>query len=288
MNEVRPQLFRRIGAGRQRNLVFTSAGDRTNAARWLRGRKNFDLWIAYYGESAGQFRELADIYHARRGSKFANLKFAYDTWPELLAPYKAVLVTDDDVLISGDAISRLFDLQEQRDLWLLQAAFSPLGKISWRITRVRWQYELRFTNFVEMTCPLFRKDKLDAFMAVYDPILAGEGTDWWFMETLGPDIGDKVAIVDAITCVNVHDRTKGGVREISRLQSRAQRQEAWQIVKAKHKLERKDQREFRRILKPIPNRWLSPLVHAPLEVYVALRRRAGIVKRAVAHWWRQQ
>lgn len=41
--------------------------------------------------------------------------------------------------------------------------------------------KLRYTNFVEMACPLFRRDELDAFMSVYDPDLVGYGTDRWFL-----------------------------------------------------------------------------------------------------------
>ncbi|MDB6105168.1 MAG: hypothetical protein JWO52_5167 [Gammaproteobacteria bacterium] len=29
--------------------------------------------------------------------------------------------------------------------------------------------KLRYTNLIENTCPLPRRDRLDAFMAVYDP-----------------------------------------------------------------------------------------------------------------------
>ena len=171
-------IARRTDGGPRRNLVFTSAGDRSNVDRWLAGRRNFDLWISYYGDEPGRHAEIADFYNVRRDSKFGNLKFVYDTWPHLLAPYQAVLVTDDDLIISGAQMSRLFDLREELDLWLLQAAFSPLGKISWDITRAQWASSLRFTSFVEMTCPLFRKDKLDAFMDIFDPILTGTGTDW--------------------------------------------------------------------------------------------------------------
>ena len=89
----------------------------------------------------------------------------------LLSRYSAILVMDDDVLISGSSISRLFEIRERHDLWALQAAFSPRGKISWPITEARRRNALRFTNFIEMTCPLFRRDKLDDFedlMRTYD------------------------------------------------------------------------------------------------------------------------
>ena len=271
-----PLLVRRRKDGAPpRNLVFTSAGDKSNAYRWLRGRRNFDVWISYYGEEPGRHSDLADFYNIRRDSKFGNLKFVYETWPELLDSYQAVLVTDDDVLISGDRISRLFDLREELDLWLLQAAFSPLGKISWDITRAQLQCLLRFTNFVEMTCPLFRKDKLDAFMRVFDPVLTGTGTDWWFMESLGNSIEGKVAIVDAITCINPLDRTKGGVRECDRLQPETERTAAWNMVRMKYGVSRRPHREFDRILKRAPARWLSPIAHWPIDLYAQVRRLRG-------------
>jgi hypothetical protein len=271
---------RNAGAPR-RNLVFTSAGDRSNIGRWLRGRRNFDLWISYYGDEPGRHAEIADFYNVRRDSKFGNLKFVYDTWPHLLAPYQAVLVTDDDVVISGGQMSRLFDLREELDLWLLHAAFSPLGKISWDITRAQWLCSLRFTNFVEMTCPLFRKDKLDAFMGVFDPILTGTGTDWWFMKSLGQNIEGKVAIVDAITCINPFDRTKGGARECDRLGSETERTAAWDKVRAKYGVDRYPHREFGRISKRSPARWLSPIAHWPIDVYAQLRSSTRLAKSAI-------
>ena len=233
------------------NLVFSSVGDHGNLPSWLRGRRNFDLWVTYYGDTPGRFREVADYYNEHRGSKFQNLLFAYRTWPHLLDRYSAILVMDDDLLISGTAISRLFEMRERYDLWALQPAFDPRGKISWSITQVNPYTRLRFTNFIEMACPLFRKDKLDAFMAVYDPELVGWGCDWWFLDVMGEDLRDRVAVVDSITCLNPHDATKGG-REIDRLSSTGERRALWERMKKKYGIRSEDRgiQEFRRIHRP--------------------------------------
>lgn len=221
---------RRASASRT-NLVFTSAGDRASLSRWLRGRRNFDLWVTYYGDTPGRFRDVAEIYQQRKGAKFQNLLYAYQTQKPRLERYDAIMVMDDDVEITGTQISRLFDIRRQYDLWLLQPAFGPHGKISWDVTRADPRYRLRFTNFVEVTCPLFRRDRLDHFMELYDPMLVGYGIDWWFLDALGPSLEGRVAIVDEIACVNPSDSTKGGRREIDRLQSAAEREAAWQQVK---------------------------------------------------------
>jgi hypothetical protein len=109
--------------------------------------------------------------------------------------------------------------------------------------------KLRYTNFIEMACPLFRRDKLDPFMAVYDPELVGYGVDWWFLHTLGAGLPNRVAVVDEVTCINPYDRTKGGVREIDTLQSHEKRKEVWERMKALHGLDEQGRQhhEFRRI-----------------------------------------
>src|SRR5215472_5776401 len=102
------------------NLVFTSAGDRSNLRVWLQGRRDFDLWVVYYGERAGTFQEVSDFYLARKGSKFQNLHYCYERWPEALARYTAVMVMDDDIKIDAEGITRLFEIRRELDLWALQ------------------------------------------------------------------------------------------------------------------------------------------------------------------------
>lgn len=229
--------------------MFTSAGDHSNLHGWLQGTRDFDLWVVYYGDRRDTFRDAAEYYVARKGSKFQNLHYCYQHWHPLLARYDAIMVLDDDIVIDAASLTELFRIRRELDLWALQPAFRLLGKISWDITRVRPAARLRYTNFIEMACPLLRRDKLDAFMSVYDPQLVGYGTDWWFLHSLGPELENHVAIVDAITCINPYDRTKGGRREIDRLQSKPQRQEVWERIKTLHGLDEQGRKqiEYRRI-----------------------------------------
>jgi len=235
---------------RSNNLVFTSAGNRSNLRNWLQGTRDFDLWTVYYGDRPGMFQDLSEYYLPRKGAKFQNLHYCYEQWPERLAGYDAVMVMDDDIVIDATGITRLFEIRRERDLWALQPAFRLSGKVSWPITAVHPTAKLRYTNFVEMACPLFRRDKLDAFMRVYDPELVGYGTDWWFLHTLGAELDKRVAVVDEVTCVNPFDKNKGnGGREIDTLQTHQGRKEVWERMKALHALDEQGRvhREFGRI-----------------------------------------
>jgi hypothetical protein len=270
------QLTRAHGAPSSKNLVFTSAGDFSNVRLWLEGRhRDFDLWVTYYGdEHHASLRSVPEYFVTREGTKFQNLHYCYSQWPELFAHYEAVMVMDDDIIIGADAITRLFDIRREFDLWALQPAFRVSGKISWDITRVRPTARLRYTNFVEMTCPLFRRDKLDSFMAVYEPEIIGYGEDWWFLRTLGPDLDRHVAVVDEVPCVNPHDRRKGGRREIDRVSSHEERKAVWERIKLRHNLDERGraQAEYGRIEKPRLDALIGMARLIPETTYVGGRR----------------
>jgi len=243
------ELIKTNATSASRNLVFTSAGDQSNVRRWLNGHRDFDLWVVYYGEVPESLYPEADLYVARAGTKFQNLHYCYSQWRNLFERYEAVLVMDDDIVIGAGGISRLFQIRRTLDLWALQPAFRVAGKISWDITRIRTDARLRYTNFIEMTCPLFRRDKLDAFMDVFDPELIGYGEDWWFLQTLGGQSRRRVAIADEVPCINPYDRVKGGAREIDRLSTHEQRKEVWERIKARYGLDEQTRlhEEFGRI-----------------------------------------
>lgn len=275
-------LIRTLDRPRSRFLVYTSAGDKSNVDQWIRGARCFDLWITYYAD--GALPQHGDYVNARKGGKYQNLHHVYQVWPHILQRYSAILVMDDDIVINTASINRLFELREQFDYWVLQPAFTPWGKISFPITKVQRSCLRRHTNFVENNVPLFRRDLLDAFMEVYEPILVGWGIDWWYLDVMGPDLNGRVAIIDEVSCVNPRDRTKGG-REIDRLQPTAVRTALWRQVKDTYgiKSEERGPIEYERFpRKPLPaaagavTDWLE---EALVKTLITLR--AGPVREAL-------
>ena len=149
--------------------------------------------------------------------------------------YKYVFVLDDDLNIDGDRINEIFELADKLDLWVCQPSFNIKGKISHKITVQRLFSYLRFTNFVEVTCPLFKTAKLIDFLDVYDDKLIGYGIDWWMMDTLLPP-KDKVAIIDYFSCINPLDSDKANTREIDLLQTHDERKRIWAEIKVEKNL----------------------------------------------------
>ena len=269
----------------RRQLVFTSAGDRSNLKHWLDGPREFDLVVVFYGDEPNDYADVCEYYFVRKGSKFGNLNYLYQTQPELLRDYDSVLVMDDDILISAESINRLFQLFSEQDWWLAQPAFSPVGKISWPITRVQPRCRWRYTNFVEMGAPLFRRDKLDDFMRVFDPEITGTGTDHWFMESLGTEIIGKVAVVDEVTCINPRDHSKGGQRECDLLEGETERSRAWGRIQAKYGVKRVEHTENGVQMKPLVDGLVSTFSHWPSNAYVFLRERLFSHLKPIIYRW---
>jgi hypothetical protein len=222
----------------RRHCVFTSAGDRNAVAGWLPpdGARDFDLLVAFYGQDEARHAELAAIADGCwriEGGKYQNLRALLRRGEIDLSPYSHVWVVDDDLILDPADVPRLFDLAARYDFHVCQPAFDRAGRISWSVTRVAAQRDqVRLTDLVEETCPLFRRDRLESFLSVYDGSLAGYGIDHWFGHELGAAWSGRFAVIDAITVVNPHTETKpGATREIERVGSSGERHKRWQVAR---------------------------------------------------------
>ena len=253
-------------------LVYSCCGDKAVVPTWLtNGPRKFDLWCTYYGKNDEdpEWKANVDCYRRRKGGKFENMKALFEEpgVADVLASYDGVWVTDDDVIIDAPRIFRLFEIRKHNGLILLQPAFDPRGKVSHAMTCVQPANQIRLTNFVEMTCPLFAPDCLAAFLRAFDPELKGWGADWWFLSLAAafvdrrgrgagnaapppppppPRLGLRggVAVVDAITCINPTDADKSGVREINVLQGREGRRDCWNKIRRRENIDEWDHLQF--------------------------------------------
>ena len=111
-----------------------------------------------------------------------------------------MMVCDDDIVIDAARLNALFEVRAKFRVRALQPAFEPSGKLSYAVTRVQPGNNLRYTDFIEMACPLFSTPSLTAFLDVLDDRLSDYGIDYWFLQMLEANrYTDRVAVVDAIT-----------------------------------------------------------------------------------------
>jgi len=208
--------------------------------------REWDLLVVYYGdEDEPACLRVADHAMRMKGGKFPNLVKAMRRQPTYFSQFEAIFVADDDLGISGDDISALFFTRREHDLWLLQPAnHAHLGKADFVALRAEHGVALRLVNFIEVTAPLLRTDKLIDFLREYTPrrhegdFLVGYGIDAWLCQwLLGVDTTsgearhrNKAAVVDSISFVNPMNDEKAQGREIDRLQAFDERVERFQAL----------------------------------------------------------
>lgn len=93
-------------------------------------------------------------------------------------PYEYILVSDDDILpVEEDALNRLFAYTKQFNLHISQPALSHDSFASWRVTYFSPAFHVRYTNFVEVMCPVFSRHALDIIKPDVSIAVSGWGLD---------------------------------------------------------------------------------------------------------------
>ena len=180
----------------RRYLVVVRAGDKSLHLDWLKnGVRNFDLFVSYYGQESGQFHEQAEYYEVTPGLKWPSLAQIFFQQRDLLLRYKACWFPDDDLQTDCQTINAMFALFEQYELWLAQPALGAGSHVAHWITTAIPGNRLRFTDFVEVMCPLIERDSL----GIIGPSFS-ESTSGWGLDFLWPYLlhypKNRIAILD--------------------------------------------------------------------------------------------
>ena len=140
----------------RRYLVITPIGTHDSAHKqWIDPARNFDLYLVNYSDTPGMYRDDADRYFEIPGFKLQIVAQAIRESREQVRQYSAVWLPDDDLGISATQVNRLFRLFEENDLDLGQPAVAN-EYFNHIVTHREPGCRMRFVNFVEMMCPLFR------------------------------------------------------------------------------------------------------------------------------------
>jgi hypothetical protein len=221
-------------AGRRPYLLFSSVGDSYDPAvlswsgegsagnRRADQQRDYDIALVYYGDSLERFAWLAsrsDRIYWSRGSKFQNLMRHLDAIAAL--EYRYLWVVDDDIALLPRQINQLFRISEDFGLAASQPAFSPSGLVCHELTRTAGSRNLlRYSNFVEIGCPVLSRRSLEMLGEVIRPHM--DHLACWGIDILlahhvwSPE--SPFAVIDAVTVRNPHQAEKrGGQRECERV-----------------------------------------------------------------------
>lgn len=156
--------------GRSRNLVVVRAGRNSLHPGWRdpERRAGFDLLVARYepGPSLPARPGVAEV--ASPGTKVAGYASLFRHYPALLDRYDFIALFDDDLQMRQADIDRLFRIGTRYGLDLFQPALSWDSHFTYAALLQNPQFLLRYTNMVEMMCPVFRAAHLRRALPLFD------------------------------------------------------------------------------------------------------------------------
>lgn len=192
-----------------RNLIILRAGDASLHPAWTQGAdRDFDIFVSYYGSSAGRHLDDADYYEARPGPKWPALAALLREHDALLDAYDAFWFPDDDLAADTAVLNRMFAFFHAHQLALAQPALTRDSYFTWSTLLQAPRAQLRFTRFVEVMAPIFSRAALRLCAPTFDESRSGWGLDW-IWPTLCERAGlGRIAVIDA-TPVR-HTRPVGG------------------------------------------------------------------------------
>ena len=190
---------------KRRNVVVLRANSQSLHTTWDRdiheADRNWDLCVSYYGAAleaeqvaaVGRCEYLTHQPEDRKyGAIHALLQEGSPLWD-----YQRVWFPDDDLATSWKDINRLFEIGERHQLLLAQPSLRENSYVTHSVTKQNPDYAIRFTNFVEVMCPVFSIEALRTCAPSFYGSISGFGLDRVWPRMLGT-IQSRIAIIDEV------------------------------------------------------------------------------------------
>lgn len=217
-----------------KNFLFSSVGDNTSFDELYVGNNmNYDIYAIYYGDNEdnyNKYKSKLKFIEKRKGSKFQNFKYFYETYPEIINKYEYFFILDDDIIIDVTNINSMFEIAKKYNLSICGPSFLDLSKISFPMTIQNPARLLTYTSFIEVNVPLFNKTALDNLMKYLDYSLIGWGIDFLMIWCNGIHKKTDYAIIHSVSCINPHDadkKDKNKGRELYLIPNSHNRENIW-------------------------------------------------------------
>jgi len=161
-----------------KNLVIATIGDNSLHKKWLEGiiKPNHDLYFIYYGNEINKYSKDCEYYSESKGYKYP-LIYKFLT-KEIIDEYDYFFLPDDDISMNRCDINLLFkQMEENKYYYIAQPSLEKECPHTWPHTTTRYNNISRFTTFVEIMCPIFRKKSLIEFLPYFTETHTGWGLD---------------------------------------------------------------------------------------------------------------
>lgn len=147
---------------RNKFLLVSRTGRKGLWRSWLGApeARNFDVFLSAYDPAVELPQEEGVYTELRPGKKVEGYAGVMQERRALLDQYDYIAFFDDDLKSTPETISRLFSICAEYDIKIGQPALSQDSYFTYASLLAQRDFKLRYVTYVEMMCPVFRRDVL--------------------------------------------------------------------------------------------------------------------------------
>jgi hypothetical protein len=188
-------------------LVIVRAGSRSLHALWLHppDERGFDVLVSTFDDDMEAPRQPGVFFERRKGQKVAAYSELLEQHHDFLSKYRFIAMFDDDLKTNASDLQQCFAIADSYDLKISQPSLSHDSHFTFAALLQNTSFKLRFVTYVEMMCPIFRRDALNEIRPLYSlGFESGIDLIWCNLGSPGPT---DFAVIDAVAVT--HTRPVG-------------------------------------------------------------------------------
>lgn len=150
-------------------LLISRIGKKSLHSKWLTTgqERNFDVVLSSYDPSLEKIEAKGVRFEYRPGHKVKGFDSFLSQCSDIWGAYDYICLMDEDLDVDASTLNRMFDLSAAYDLKISQPSLTHDSHFTYAALLHQPQWTLRFVNFIEMMCPVFRKDTLAQIAPLY-------------------------------------------------------------------------------------------------------------------------
>ncbi len=181
--------------------VFLQCGRPSLHEQWLTATpKPWHLIANFYDDTYQRPLPADMVLVQNQGTKFTGVYRLLKDRPEFFQPYDYILFLDDDILVTEDQVTRLFEVVQALSLKLAQPAVKPESAYTWPVLLEQRGSIGRYLNTVEIMMPVISRDALSVGAYLFGRSISGWGLDFALGQTVSRAFGrGQAGVIDAVS-----------------------------------------------------------------------------------------
>jgi len=153
-----------------RFLVISRIGAQSLHDVWLGHAEDrgYDVLLSAYEASISESADDGVFFEFRPGTKVAGYGEVFRAHADMIACYDYVALLDDDLTLSPADLRKLFEICALHDFKIAQPSLTHDSHFTFAALLHDPNWRLRYVNYIEMMCPVFRRDVLQEIAPLYE------------------------------------------------------------------------------------------------------------------------